>query len=285
MQISATNSSGTGSAALVLTVSAADTTAPFHSDGSLRLCRYPQARLIFPGTAIEQILTSRVPRSLYRLSGTAADWNLPPPDPSGGYRPYRIQRAILYRLASDPSHRTSAQSAVLLVTTLAATGSPTFAQQSYATPQSPKSTVPVTFASAQTAGNLNVVVVGWNDTTATVSSVTDSKGNVYARAVGPTVLSGQLSQAIYYAKNIQAAAANTNTVTVQFNVAAAYPDIRILEFSGIDAANPVDVTAAATGTTATSSSGAATTTNGNDLIFGANMVSTATSGPGLDLRA
>ena len=67
---------------------------------------------------------------------------------------------------------------------------------------------------------------------------------------------------------------------MQFNVAAAYPDIRILEFSGIDAANPVDVTAAATGTTATSSSGAATTTNGNDLIFGANMVSTTTSGPG-----
>ena len=140
--------------------------------------------------------------------------------------------------------------------------------------------MPVTFASAQTAGNLNVVVVGWNDTIATVSSVTDSKGNVYTLAVGPTVLSGKLSQAIYYAKNIQAAAANTNTVTVQFNVAAAYPDIRILEFSGIDAANPVDVTAAATGTTATSSSGAATTTNGNDLIFGANMVSTSTSGPG-----
>ncbi|MGO8669865.1 MAG: hypothetical protein ACLQVD_00615, partial [Capsulimonadaceae bacterium] len=62
----------------------------------------------------------------------------------------------------------------------------------------------MTFTSAQTAGNLNVVVVGWNDTTATVSSVTDSRGNVYTLAVGPTVLSGQFSQAIYYAKNIQA---------------------------------------------------------------------------------
>jgi hypothetical protein len=141
-------------------------------------------------------------------------------------------------------------------------------------------TVPVAFTSAQTAGNLNVVVVGWNDTTATVSSVTDSKGNAYTLAVGPTARSGQLSQAIYSAKNIQAAAANTNAVTVQFNVAAAYPDIRIFEFSGIDTVNPVDVTAAATGTTATSSSGAATTTNGNDLIFGANMVGTSTSGPG-----
>ena len=156
----------------------------------------------------------------------------------------------------------------------------TFIQQNYATPQSAKSTVPVTFTSAQTAGNLNVVVVGWNDTTATVSSVTDSKGNVYTRAVGPTVRSGQLSQAIYYAKNIQAAAANTNTVTVQFSVAANYADIRILEYNGLDASNPVDVTAAATGTTATSSSGAVTTANGNDLIFGANTVSTSTRGPG-----
>ena len=182
--------------------------------------------------------------------------------------------------ASDPSNNTSAQSASVIGTTLAATGSPTFVQQNYGTPQSPQSTVAVSFTHAQTAGNLNVVVVGWNDTTATASSVTDSKGNVYTQAVGPTVLSGQLSQAIYYAKNIQAAAANTNTVTVQFSVAAKYADIRILEFSGLDTTNPVDVTAAATGTTATSSSGAATTTNGNDLIFGANTVATATSGPG-----
>src|SRR5208282_6034165 len=181
-----------------------------------------------------------------------------------------LRRALLIALAIVFSYALAAQAQAAI----------TFIQQNYATPQSPKSTVPVTFTSAQTAGNLNVVVVGWNDTTATVSSVTDSKGNVYTRAVGPTVLSGKFSQAIYYAKNIQAAAANTNTVTVQFNVAAKYPDIRILEYSGLDVANPVDVTAAATGKTATSSSGSATTTNANDLIFGANTVATSTSGPG-----
>ena len=181
-----------------------------------------------------------------------------------------LRRALLIALAIVISYAWAAQAQAAI----------TFIQQNSATPQSPKSTVPVTFTSAQTAGNLNVVVVGWNDTTATVSSVTDSKGNMYTRAVGPTVLSGQLSQAIYYAKNIQAAAANTNTVTVQFSVAANYADVRILEYNGLDVSNPVDVTAAATGKTATSSSGAATTTNGNDLIFGANMVSTSTSGPG-----
>ena len=40
---------------------------------------------------------------------------------------------------------------------------------------------------AQTAGNLNVVVVGWNSATAQVLSVTDTRGNRVHAAVGPTV--------------------------------------------------------------------------------------------------
>lgn len=155
-----------------------------------------------------------------------------------------------------------------------------FVQGSYATPQSPQSTVSVTFTSAQTAGNLNVVVVGWNDTTAAVSSVTDSNGNFYALAVGPTQASGQLSQSIYYARGILAAGASTNTVTVRFTVPAQYADIRVLEYSGLDRVNPVDVTAAAIGSSTTSDSGAVTTTNANDLIVGANIVFTNTKGPG-----
>ena len=103
---------------------------------------------------------------------------------------------------------------------------------------------------------------------------------MYARAVGPTVVSGAMSQSIYYAKNIAAAAAGANSVTVTFSTAATSPDIRILEYSGADPNNPVDVTAANTGNSATSSSGSATTTNPTDLIFGANIVVTTTSGPG-----
>ena len=70
------------------------------------------------------------------------------------------------------------------------------------------------FSAAQTAGNLNVVVVGWNDTQAAVLSVSDTAGNVYTRAIGPTLGSG-LSQSIYYAKNIAAATAGSNHVTVR----------------------------------------------------------------------
>jgi chitodextrinase len=156
----------------------------------------------------------------------------------------------------------------------------TYVQNNYAAPQSSPTSVAVKFNAAQKAGDLNVAVVGWNNNTTTVSSVTDSSGNIYARAVGPTIVSGALSQSIYYARNILAAAAGANTVTVQFSTAAAFPDIRILEYSGADLVSPVDVTVAATGSGGTSNSGSATTTNPTDLIFGANMVTGLTSGPG-----
>jgi uncharacterized membrane protein len=163
---------------------------------------------------------------------------------------------------------------------LSAASTITYVQGNYATPQTPQTSVTVSFTAAQTAGDLNVVVVGWNDTTATVSTVTDKSGNAYALAIGPTIRSGALSQSIYYAKNIAPAAAGANTVTVTFSTAAAYPDIRILEYSGADPSNPVDVTVGSSGSSATSSSGAATTTNATDLIFGANIVATATTGAG-----
>src|SRR4029077_11903515 len=125
----------------------------------------------------------------------------------------------------------------------------------------------------------------WEHATAAVSSVTDSNGNVYTLAVGPTQNSDHhLSQSIYYARGILAAGASTNTVTVRFtnpaHPADLHADIRILEYRGLDRVNPVDVTAAATGTNAESNSGAATTTNALDLIFGANITHSHTSGPG-----
>ncbi len=162
-------------------------------------------------------------------------------------------------------------------------GAITYVQGNYAVPHPSATTVAVPFTAAQSGGDLNVVVVGWNDTTAAVSSVTDKSGNTYALAVGPTLYSSStepFSQSIYYAKNIAAAAAGANSVTVTFSTAAAYPDIRILEYSGADPNNPVDVTAASSGNSTTSSSGAATTTNPTDLLFAANTVWTTTTGPG-----
>ena len=71
--------------------------------------------------------------------------------------------------------------------------------------QSKNTSVSVAYSNAQTAGDLNVVAVGWGDTVSAISSVTDTEGNTYTRAVGPTSNTG-LQQAIYYAKNIAAAA-------------------------------------------------------------------------------
>jgi hypothetical protein len=155
---------------------------------------------------------------------------------------------------------------LLANTTLLASG-PTFVQVKSATPQTASGSVAVTYTLAQTAGNLNVVVVGWNDTTSTVSMVSDSLGNNYALAIGPTTGTG-LRQSIYYAAGIKA---GSNTVTIRFNQAAAYVDIRALEYSGLDPANPLDVKVGAAGSGTTASSGAATTTSANDLIFGAGM--------------
>jgi hypothetical protein len=155
-----------------------------------------------------------------------------------------------------------------------------FVQRNSADPQTPQTTVAVPYTLAQTAGNLNVVVVGWNDSTAKVSSVVDSRGNVYSLAAAAVVQSGTASQAIYYAKNIAAAAAGANTVTVTFTVAAVYPDIRIAEYGGLDTVNPLDVSVGTQGNSATSDSGPVTTTNVNDLLVGANLVQTLTSGAG-----
>ena len=184
-------------------------------------------------------------------------------------------------MATAPGLNNSAVSSATYTIQGTGTGTISFVQVNAATPQSPQTTVPVSYAAAQAAGDLNIVVVGWNDATHLVNSVTDTKGNIYTAAVGPTVNSaGGLSQTIYYAKNIAAAAAGGNTVTVTFNGATAYPDIRILEYSGADLSVPVDVTAVGTGNSTTSSTAAVTTLHANDLLFAANMVATLTNAPG-----
>ena len=164
-------------------------------------------------------------------------------------------------------------------------GSIQYVQSNYADPQTSNSSLGIPYTLAQAGGDLNVVVVGWADSTSTVSSVTDSMGNSYSLAVGPTVQPGYETQSIYYAKNIAAAAANGNIVTVTFSAAAAYPDIRILEYSGADPNSPLDVVAAGTGTNSPTNSGTATTTNASDLLFGASTVWTSNIGAGAGFTA
>ena len=159
-----------------------------------------------------------------------------------------------------------------------ATGGINFIQANSVTPQSAVTSAAVSFINPQTQGHLNIVVVGWKDTTSTIQSVVDSAGNVYSIAA-PKLSNGNssanfVSQAIYYATKINS---GSNTVTVTFNQPASYPDIRIAEYKG---ATLLDVSTGAIGNGTVANSGMATTTAANELIFAANTMRTNTINPG-----
>jgi glucose/arabinose dehydrogenase/PKD repeat protein len=162
---------------------------------------------------------------------------------------------------------------------------PTFVQVNSTTPQTNQSVVSLPFTAAQTAGNLNILAIGWNDATSTITSVSDSAGNSYQVAAATSRGIG-LSQAIYYARNISGAAAGANVITVTFNTAVPFADIRILEYAGLDAINPFDRSASAAGTTTLANSGNVTTTSATELVFGAGMTirSFITPGTGFTTR-
>jgi hypothetical protein len=146
-----------------------------------------------------------------------------------------------------------------------------FVQVAAATPQTALATVSVTYTMAQTAGDFDIVVVGWNDTVARVTSVGDSSGNLYSLAVGPATEPNQLSQSIYYSANIRAAVAGANVVSVVFSPAAQYADVRVVEYRGIAAVNPLDQASQGNGMTAAASVPAVTTTYSHELIFAAGI--------------
>ena len=145
----------------------------------------------------------------------------------------------------------------------------------------PSTTITATMPGLQTAGNLNVVIIGWADATATVSSVTDSESNTYAAALPPTVGTG-LSQVIYYAKNIVGDSTTPNQITVTFSQAPQAPDIRILEYSGLDVIAPLDVpaVAGAPGFGSLADTGGCTTTTPVELIVAGFTVGTHITDPG-----
>jgi len=93
------------------------------------------------------------------------------------------------------------------------------------------SSLGVAFTNAQTLGNINIVVVSWNDATATIQSVSDTAGNSYI-AGSSTVRGTGLSQAIYYAANIPSSVENGNTITVNFAQSALIPFLQVFEYAG-----------------------------------------------------
>ena len=143
----------------------------------------------------------------------------------------------------------------------------------------PKSSAAVvaTMPLSQTAGNLNVVAIGWSDTAAHTITVQDSEGNTYTQAVNPTIGSAT-GQVMYYAKNIKGGGPS-NAVTVTLTPPAAFPDVRVAEYSGLDPTSPLDKAAGNFGTGGTASSGPITVT-ASELVVGAGTTDGAFSGSG-----
>jgi hypothetical protein len=144
--------------------------------------------------------------------------------------------------------------------------SPAFVQQNYAVPSTPQSTVSVSYKNAQVAGNTNIVAVGYNDATHTISSISDSQGNTYLLAV-PLLQARGFSQA-YYASNIKA---GLNTVKIVLNGATPYVDLRVTEYSGLASSGAFVAGASVSGTSTAPKTPSITTTDANSLLFAAGM--------------
>ncbi len=154
---------------------------------------------------------------------------------------------------------------------------PGFVQVAASTPQTRQTTVSTSLPNAETAGDLNVVVIGFDNATSNIVTVTDSAGNSYQPAA-PIKRSAGDSQAIYYARNILPGL--FNTVTVTLNTPTPYVDVRVAEYFGLDPTNPLDVTASGSGKSTAPNSGSATTTSPVELLVGGGTTMGSFISPG-----
>lgn len=136
------------------------------------------------------------------------------------------------------------------------------------------------FPTNVTAGNFIVAAASWDSATTTVMSCSDNRGNSYTVVnVWNYVGDGQ-TLAICYAPNV---AAGATTVTAALGGGAAFRRMVISEYSGVATSNPVDVYTGVTGSSSVTTtdgvtSGSVTTTLNGDLIFGAVMDTTGSTG-------
>jgi hypothetical protein len=160
------------------------------------------------------------------------------------------------------------------------TGYLSFIQQASADKGTSASSITAAFPRAQTAGNLNVVSIGWRSKTGTVSSISDSKGNTYQLAVGPT-RGDPLTGYVYYAKSIAGASAGSNTVTVNFSGSVPSPQMGIHEYRA-DANVALDVATSGTTGDVSGSNWTINTNYPKNLVF--NSIITTNYINGVDTK-
>lgn len=117
------------------------------------------------------------------------------------------------------------------------------------------------YTSPNTLGNLLVLTCRLT-VYVSLTSITDTAGNVWTIVSNQAI--GTAHSVFAYAKNCKAGA---NTVTV--NSVFAFSELVIAEYSGVDAINPFDQFAYATGSSTTPASGnTPSTTSANELVLG-----------------
>src|SRR5216684_3305282 len=119
-----------------------------------------------------------------------------------------------------------------------------------------------TFGLNTTSGNAIIVGVTYGNVDPTIT-VTDSRGNTYARAIKTYDIRHSQGVAIFYAVNIAGGA--SHVVTVNFSSGTNYLGLGIHEYSGLSA---LDAVSGNTGSGTSLSSNSATTTANGDLAFG-----------------
>ena len=159
------------------------------------------------------------------------------------------------------------------------TGPINYLQRGDAATSTSAQNIPVPMTNPQEKGNLNVVIIGWGDTSSLVSSVSDIEGNAYVPALSP-VNGSSLSQVIYYAKNIKGDGATPNTITVSFNRSVPFPDVRVLEYSGLDPNSPFDQGVSNAGNGALADTGVCSTTSATEVIVAGATVNSSVTGAG-----
>lgn len=126
----------------------------------------------------------------------------------------------------------------------------------------------LTLDSSQTGGNFNIISFSYcidgnclSDPTQTVTSVADSQGNIWTKAIGPF---GHSAMQIWYSS----ATTGSNTVTVTLSAGVSYLTLFVGEWSGIDLTSPLDTTGISSGTlTDAAVTPTAATSNADELEY------------------
>jgi Phosphoesterase family len=141
---------------------------------------------------------------------------------------------------------------------------PHLVQSAGATGGSTSTALTATLPNPSTAGDLLVLSAGvFAGPTNSLTSVTDSAGNLWKKINAWNVAGHYSDGEMWYAANVAA----TTTVTAHLGTAASLA-IQVQDFAGVAATNPLDVRAGSSTTSATATSGPITPTNPGELLVG-----------------